>query len=309
VSQRFNNTPSIDQLIIGKITMSTKIHIKMKQDISMYSLPNLSEVGGLKEQIKELQTLVIKPFNQPDRYITELGVIFPKGILLYGTSGTGKTLLAEAIINELDDAVHKVIINEEMMLKESAYLDGVLSEARDHSPSVILINDIDEICPYGKDLPLTDVQLNNFITLRKHFDLLSKSPLVPHNVVIATTNDLNSVHTRLKLPGRFDKEVELTTPTSIDRRAILMIMLKEIHHDLSEEDINNIALESHGRVGADLKKICQVAQHIALKREDDKNAFSVDRETFKEALKIIQPSVMREIWIEVPQVSSIKYNT
>ena len=236
-------------MVVGKLNISTKISIinEMEQQLV---LPSLSDIGGLKKQIDELKLLLLTPFEQPSLISSESKISFPNGFLIHGLSGVGKTILAEAMLNEL--RIYKAIVNEDdVHMEDGQYLSKVLKEIRDNRPSCILINDIDLICPHSKDVPLSDSLSSNSSILKKHFNLISRGFF--HSVVIATTNEPSNVDPRLKCIGRFDKEIEVCPPNVIDREAILKTILREVPHNLTDAEIKEISLEAHGRVGADLK--------------------------------------------------------
>ena len=186
-----------------------------------------------------LRELIQYPFQYPS-LITEGKMSFPRGLILYGLSGTGKTLLAEAVCGELSFVKVKVINS----------CDGVqgvrslLKELESKSINVLIVNDIDKICCND------DTVLSAFV---RHFEAVAMLPPVPHTVVVATTSSLSSVHVELRRSGKFEREIEVIPPSVAEREEIMTLMLRGLPHSLSEEEIKRISLLTHGYVGADIK--------------------------------------------------------
>lgn len=246
----FLPSQQLNKLVFGKVTLSTKVKLTKEEllfDNKITSLPVLTDIGGYKEIIRTLKELVLYPFLYP-LLINKEGVVFPKGLLLHGPSGTGKSLLASALARTAN--VHYNIINyTDILINGESYLSQILAQARGEAPSIIIINDIHRVCPQKEEGLSSN---HNLSALVKHFDEVAKQP-TPHMVVMATTNDLSSVNIDLRHPGKLETEVEVPAPVANEREEILKLLLKGHHHCMSEREIKEIAVTAHGHVGADLK--------------------------------------------------------
>lgn len=229
-----------------------------------------------------------------------------KGIILYGPTGVGKSIIANAIISEYNinnfivhssDIYSKVIGETESKLKE------VFNKAISNTPSIILLEDIDTLCP-NKSNSSTDHErrvLAQLITFFDHLQNMSSNLLV-----MATTSKLDSVDTSLRRPGRLDIEFEVYVPTPNMRTDILKKLLSKIPNTLSDSDIESISFITHGFVGADLYGLCSKAITNSVKREQNNTMFIVEPKItindFNQALITTKPSAMKEVLIEVPNV-------
>ncbi len=227
------NDSILNDLTIGKITMTTKVLIE--NDTKQVIKTCLSDIGGLQQQIELLQQLVLLPLSSPN-IITESGVHFPHGVLIHGPSGTGKTLLAEAIAGEVP--CHCEIINGSDPINNLLkHIKGLMEE---ESCCLVVINDID--CIDGMESTLVNI-----------LQLIQQPSCNCNMVVIATTNKIESISGRLRRPKMLELEIEVPAPNSGERRDILSILLKDIPNVLTEEDIEWIASSAHGYVGMDLQ--------------------------------------------------------
>ncbi|KAG9300217.1 hypothetical protein G9A89_002663 [Geosiphon pyriformis] len=264
-------------------------------------------VGGLSKEIQIIHNMVELPLKNPEVF-SLYGVPSPKGILLYGPPGTGKTLIARAVAAETK--VYHILINGPEIVSQfygetEAKLRELFIEARENSPSIIFIDEIDALCSKrnegGNDsdkrivatlLTLIDGISNNF----SHQDRI---------VVIGATNQPNNIDEALRRPGRFDKEVEIGIPNVDSRYSIISTILNQSLHNLSQTEIQQLAARSHGYVGADLAAVCREAGLKAIKRfvsAKQQNKLEITHQDMEFAMNAIRPSAMREILLEVPKV-------
>jgi transitional endoplasmic reticulum ATPase len=273
---------------------------------------NYDDVGGMEDTIRQLREMVELPLRYPELF-TRLGVDPPKGVLLHGPPGTGKTRLAQAVANE-SDAAFFTINGPEIM--GSAYgeserrLREVFEEAQRSAPAIVFIDEIDSIAPKrGQVSGEAEKRLvAQLLTLMD--GLQSRSNLV----VIAATNRPDAIDEALRRPGRFDREIILGVPDEKGRREILGIHTRGM--PLGEGvDLNEIARSTHGFVGADIAALAREAAIEAVRRIMPKldldartippevlENLQVEKDDFRAALKRVQPSAMREVMVQAPTV-------
>ncbi|MXP40379.1 CDC48 family AAA ATPase [Altererythrobacter soli] len=273
---------------------------------------NYDDVGGMEETIKALREMVELPLRYPELF-TRLGVDPPKGVLLHGPPGTGKTRLAQAVANE-SDAEFFTINGPEIM--GSAYgesekrLREVFEQAERAAPAIVFIDEIDSIAPKrGQVSGEAEKRLvAQLLTLMD--GLQARSNLV----VIAATNRPEAIDEALRRPGRFDREIIIGVPDEQGRREILGIHTRGM--PLGEGvDLNELARSTHGFVGADIAALAREAAIEAVRRimpRLDLDArtippevlqdLQVEKSDFREALKRVQPSAMREVMVQAPTV-------
>jgi len=273
---------------------------------------NYDDVGGMGETIRALREMVELPLRYPELF-TRLGVAPPKGVLLHGPPGTGKTRLAQAVANESEANFFSIngpeIMGSGYGESEKA-LREVFEEATKAAPAIIFIDEIDSIAPkrdqvHGEAEKRLVAQL---LTLMDGIDSRA------HVVVIAATNRPDAIDEALRRPGRFDREIVIGVPDESGRREILAIHTRGM--PLGEKvDLRELARTTHGFVGADLAALTREAAIEAVRRimpQIDLEArtippevlenLSVTREDFIEALKRVQPSAMREVMVQVPNI-------
>ncbi|OZA93958.1 MAG: AAA family ATPase, partial [Erythrobacter sp. 34-65-8] len=274
---------------------------------------NYDDVGGMGETIQQLREMVELPLRYPELF-TRLGVDPPRGVLLHGPPGTGKTRLAQAVANE-SDAEFFVINGPEIM--GSGYgesekrLREVFEAAAKAAPAIIFIDEIDSIAPKRSQVSGEAEKrlVAQMLTLMDGLEARSNI------VVIAATNRPDAIDEALRRPGRFDREIVIGVPDERERREILSIHTRGM--PLGEKvDLDELARVTHGFVGADIAALAREAAIDAVRRimpRLDLDArtippevledLRVTREDFLSALKRIQPSAMREVMVQVPNVS------
>ncbi|KAK9477887.1 P-loop containing nucleoside triphosphate hydrolase protein [Lipomyces japonicus] len=301
-----------------RITPSTKFNI-LPESPSPSSTPYLSSIyspasasysqlGGLTKEIVEIRKTIELPLQRPEIY-TRFRVPPPRGLLLHGPSGTGKTALLRAIAHETDSA-HILTISPSAILgkylgdTESA-LRKIFDEARTFAPSVILVDEIDALAPRRDADVSGETEARIVSTLVTLFDSLRDDPDA-RVVVVAATNRLANVEPALRQVGRLEKDVELRIPDITARGEILSLQLNGMPHSLAEIDINSTASKTHGFVGADLVALCREAVMCAVARGDGAgervDEMQVLPSDFTTAMLSVRASAMREIFLETPKV-------
>ncbi|MEM1515111.1 MAG: CDC48 family AAA ATPase [Candidatus Bathyarchaeia archaeon] len=296
------------------ITRSTEISMGEKSTAMVREVPRVTyeDIGGLKEEIRKIREMVELPLKYPELF-ERLGIEAPKGVLLYGPPGTGKTLLAKAVANETNAAFFS-ISGPEVMSKyygeSEERLREIFRQAEENAPSIIFIDEIDAIAPKREEVT-GEVEKRVVAQLLALMDGLKPRGRV---VVIGATNRPNALDPALRRPGRFDREIEIGVPNKQGRLEILQIHTRNM--PLADDiDLEKIASITHGFVGADLAALCKEAAMRALRRilpeidfEKDTipaeilNKITVTINDFMEALKDVEPSAMREVLVEVPNV-------
>ncbi|WP_332810699.1 CDC48 family AAA ATPase [Sphingomonas sp.] len=270
------------------------------------------DLGGLGSTIDQLREMVELPLRYPEIF-ERLGVDPPKGVLLHGPPGTGKTRLARAVANE-SDATFFHIAGPEIM--GSAYgesekrLRQVFEEAAKSGPSILFIDEIDSIAP-KRDQVSGEAEKRLVAQLLTLLDGLEPRQNV---VVIAATNRPEALDEALRRPGRFDREIVVGVPDETGRREILGIHTRGMPLD-SEVDLQELARQTYGFVGADIAALTREAAIEAVRRimprinleegtipPEVLDSLSVTRNDFEQALKRVQPSAMREVMVQVPNV-------
>jgi SpoVK/Ycf46/Vps4 family AAA+-type ATPase len=244
--------------------------------------------------------LIQLPLFEPLRFQT-LGITPLKGILLYGPPGTGKTMIAKAVAHET--GAHVVVINgaeitSKYMGETEANLTKLFNEAQANAPSIVFIDEIDALCPKRDDAQ-NELDKRVVATL---LNLMDGADAISKVVVLAATNRPNTLDEALRRPGRFDREIEIGIPSASGRLDILQKILSKISHELEEADIEKIAFDSHGYVGADLAAVCREAGLKAMKRQLSLNTTELPtlhvNITFKDmqdSMTMVKPSAMREV--------------
>jgi len=261
-------------------------------------------VGGLGDTLAQLRDLVEIPLKRPD-ILAKLGLEPPKGVLLVGPSGTGKTLTARSLANVLG-VNYIAIIGPEIISKyygeAETRLRQVFEKAAKSAPCLIFIDEIDALVPNRANVE-GEVEKRLVAQLLGLMDGFAETKGV---IVLAATNRPDAIDPALRRPGRFDREIIFPIPDRHARREILAIHTRSMPLT-SDVDLDDIADRAYGYVGADIKGLCQVAATNALRRQvasvaDIPDNLDVNFEDFEFALKQVQPAVLRSLQIQVPQV-------
>ena len=270
------------------------------------------DIGGLRNEVQKVREMIELPLRHPEIF-ERIGIEAPKGVLLYGPPGTGKTLLAKAVANETNANFYS-IGGPEIMSKfygeSEERLRETFKEAQGNSPSIIFIDEIDSIAPKREEVS-GDVEkrvVSQLLTLMDGIEARGKL------VVIGATNRPNAVDPALRRPGRFDREIEIGISDEDGRYDILQIHTRGM--PLTEDvDLQAIAKVTHGFVGADLEALSKEAAMRSLRRilpeinmEQSKipvevlNKIKITNKDFENSLKDVQPSAMREVQIQRPNI-------
>ena len=279
------------------------------------SIPRITydDLGGLKKEVQKIREMVELPMRHPELF-EKLGVEAPKGVLLYGPPGTGKTLLAKAVAGETNSHF-TAISGPEIMGKyygeSEERLRDIFKQAEENTPSIVFIDEIDSIAP-KRDEVTGEVEKRIVSQLLTLMDGMKARGKV---VVIAATNRPDSIDPALRRPGRFDREIEIGIPDQEGRMEILQIHTRGMPID-EKIDLKQFAKVTHGFVGADLESLSKEAAMRSLRRilpdidlQQEKisseilQKIKISEDDFKEALKEVRPSALREVLVQVPNVT------
>ena len=270
------------------------------------------DIGGLRNEIQKVREMIELPIRHPEIF-ERIGIEAPKGVLLYGPPGTGKTMLAKAVASETNASFFS-IGGPEIMSKfygeSEERLRDTFKEAQENAPSIIFIDEIDSIAPKREEVS-GDVEKRVVSQLLTLMDGLASRGKV---VVIGATNRPDALDPALRRPGRFDREIEIGIPDKTGRSDILQIHTRGM--PLTEDvDLESLSRVTHGFVGADLEAVCKEAAIRAVRRilpeinmEQSKipietlNKIKIKGTDFQDALKDVQPSALREVHVQRPNV-------
>ncbi|KAE8216408.1 hypothetical protein CF327_g428 [Tilletia walkeri] len=353
---------AIDSASVLRISRATSIGLEQGSKETVPQDPSVTtgldqgrsyeDLGGLDRQVEEIRELVELPLRRPELF-SQYGLRPPKGVLLFGPPGTGKTTLARLAAASVN--AHVLVINGPELSSSfhgetEQRLRAVFAEAKRRSPCVIVIDEIDALAPRrdegtgeggGGQSGAGEVERRTVATLLTLLDGVeqpssSKSKTeggesitdeTPRVVVIAATNRPNAIDPALRRPGRLDREIEIGIPNASNRGAILRVMLRKVPHCVSEEQIDEIAGQTHGYVGADLSSLVREAGMHVIRRVSKASSLSIDVSQAMEGLSlttkersssfkpellnyadlqaakhIIRASAMREITLDPPKV-------
>jgi transitional endoplasmic reticulum ATPase len=299
---------------VVKITPKSKlvIHSKIIQEKTFRTSVTYEDIGGLQEQIQRIREMIELPLRYPELF-QKLGIEPPKGVLLYGPPGCGKTLLAKAVATEAE--ANFILINgPEIMNKyygeTEARLREIFRKAEEEAPSIVFIDEIDAIAPKRSEVT-GEVEKRVVAQLLALMDGLEARGQV---IVIGATNRPNALDPALRRPGRFDREIEIGIPDKKGRREILQIHTRGM--PLAEDvNIDRLAEITRGYTGADLAALCREAAMRAIRRilpsidfneehisPEILDSLVVTMKDFLDAFKEITPTALREVEIEIPNI-------
>ena len=297
---------------VVKIDRATNLNISTETSVDRKVRVTYEEVGGLRQEVKAMREIVELPLKHPELF-ARLGIEPHSGILLYGPPGCGKTLLAKVIASE-SEANMFPINGPEIMNKyygeTEAKLRDIFKEAKDSSPSIIFIDEIDAIAPKREEA-YGDVEKRVVAQLLALMDGLNDRGNV---IVLGATNRPDSIDPALRRPGRFDREFEISVPNEDERLEILEIHTRgmPINDDI---DLKNLSSELHGYTGADIKSLCREAALKSIRRylpkidlETEKipsevlQSMKIKMVDFDDAMHEVIPTAMREFYVERSKV-------
>jgi len=297
---------------VVKIDRSTTLTISTEPSVDRKLRVTYEEVGGLGHEVKAMREIVELPLKHPELF-SRLGVEPHSGILLYGPPGCGKTLIAKVLASE-SEANMFLINGPEIMNKyygeTEAKLRDMFKEAKDNSPSIIFIDEIDAIAPKREEA-YGDVEKRVVAQLLALMDGLNDRGNV---MVLGATNRPDSIDPALRRPGRFDREFEISVPNEDGRIEVLLIHTRGMPVD-EEIDLKDLASELHGYTGADIKSLCREAAMKSIRRylpEIDLESEKIPSEIlqsmqiklidFYDAMHEVVPTAMREFYVERSKV-------
>jgi transitional endoplasmic reticulum ATPase len=299
---------------VVRVTKETEVLVKnepVSESMVKIGEVHYEDIGGLKNEIAKVREMVEMPIRYPELF-EKLGIEPPRGVLLYGSPGTGKTLLAKAVANESDahfiyisgpELVSKFVGESEERLRE------MFKEAKEKAPTIIFMDEIDAIAPKREEAT-NEVERRMVSQLLTLMDGMGTRGNV---IVVGATNRPNAIDPALRRPGRFDREIEIGVPDRNSRKEILQIHSRNmpLAKDVKLEDLADV---THGYTGADLAALAREAGMVELRKvipnvinkkyvpNEVLAGLSVTQDDFEEALGSIQPSALREVFIERPNV-------
>ena len=300
---------------IVRVTQKSTIKVLPEAvEVTESEIPSITyeDIGGLKEEVQKVREMIELPLKHPELF-DRLGIEPPKGVLLHGPPGTGKTLIARAVASE-SQTNFSSINGPEIMSKfygqSEENLRRMFEEAQRSAPSIIFIDELDAIAPKRGEVT-GEVERRVVAQLLALMDGLRARGKV---IVIAATNRVEAIDPALRRAGRFDREIEIGVPNAQGRKEILQIHTRgmPLAQDVS---LDHLAEITHGFVGADLEALCKEAAMYSLRRilpeinlEEEKiptevlEKIAVTKKDFERALKIVEPSAMREVMVQTPNV-------
>ena len=299
----------------GPVVIDSQTAIEISEEKAAEAVKgriSYEDIGGLHREIQRIREMIELPLKYPSIF-KRLGIEPPKGVLLIGPPGTGKTLIARAVAQETEAyflSVNGPEIIHKFYGESEANLRNIFQDAEKHAPSIIFLDEIDAIAP-KREKVIGDVEKRVVAQLLALMDGMKSRGQV---LVIGATNIPNVLDPALRRPGRFDREISIGIPDKNGRKEILEIHTRGM--PLGEDvDLNRLAAVTHGFVGADLEAICREAAMSCLRSFFPKVDFSSDyipyeelsslkvtQQNFQEAFNEVEPSAIREIAVEIPDV-------
>lgn len=293
---------------------ATPVEALQSTDTHEQSMPKVSyeDIGGLDKELEKVREMVELPMRHPELF-ERLGIEPPKGLLLHGPPGTGKTLIAQAVANEVEAEIH-TISGPEIMSRfygeSEEKLREVFEQASESTPSIIFIDELDSVAPDRDET--SDVERRVVAQLLSLMDGLESRGEV---VVIGATNRVDAIDPALRRGGRFDREIEIGVPNKKGRKEILQIHTRGM--PLADDvNLDEYSENTYGFVGADIENLTKEAAMTTLRRvkpqinlEEDTiysdllQSIEVTDNDFKTAMRDIEPSALREVFVEVPDVT------
>ena len=304
--------PGADAVIVDRDTEVKLGDKPVKEDEAKVPRVSYDDVGGLRDEVRKVREMIELPLRHPELF-ERVGVEAPKGVLLHGPPGTGKTLLAKAVASETNANFHS-ISGPEIMSKfygqSEENLRDIFKQAEENAPSIVFIDELDSIAP-KRDEVSGEVERRVVAQLLALMDGLQARGKV---VVIGATNRPNALDPAIRRPGRFDREIEIGIPDRDGRLEILQIHMRGM--PLAKDvDLDELANVTHGYAGADLAALSKEAAMRSLRRilpdidlrvdeipSEVLNRLEVTREDFLQAYREMEPSSLREVLIERPNV-------
>jgi transitional endoplasmic reticulum ATPase len=300
------------------ITENTEVQLSNKAIDIQEDAKNINityeDIGGLKEEVRKIREMVELPLKHPEVF-EKLGIEPPKGVLLYGPPGTGKTLLAKAVAAESEAnfvEFNTAEVNSALHGQTEKNIAKIFEDAEKNAPSIIFIDELDSIAFKREDRGVNEFLNTPVMALLKHMDGLKGRKNV---IIIGATNRIDSIDPALRRPGRFDREIEIGVPDKEGRLAILKIHTRNmpLAKDVKIEEISAI---THGFVGADIAALVKEAAINVIRRvypdidwkknepmsKEILDKLEITHKDFKDALRFVNPSAMREVLIETPTV-------
>jgi len=321
IRARLFGTKTCDFMVEGTIpdgvvsvSLNSLIRVKPKEGKLEKAKVSYEDIGGLDIQVQRIREMIELPLKYPEVF-DRLGIEAPRGVFMYGPPGTGKTLTARAVANETD-AYFTNITGPEIMGKfygeSEARLRSVFEDAQKHAPAIIFIDEIDAIAPKREDMG-GEKQVERRVVAQL-LALMDGLESRGHVIVIGATNIPNTIDPALRRPGRFDREISIPIPDKNGRLEILEIHTRGMPL-ATDVEIERLAEITHGFVGADLEALAREAAMSALRKILPKIDFELSEipyetllkleitmDNFLEAMKEIEPSAIREVFVEVPDV-------
>ena len=262
------------------------------------------QIGGLERQYIDIINIATT-FFKSENFCNSQKIKMPRGILLYGPPGCGKTLLVKSVSDSINVPIVHLLASDFSSGgygEAEAKLKKTFESAKNIGPCIIFMDEVDYLCPKRDAASRASSQRITTLLLTL-MDGCSCEYSLSKIIFIGATNMISSLDSALRRPGRFDREIEISPPSSKERYAILKNILARYPNDVSDSDLKFISEISHGYVGSDLSLLCKESFMNSIKNENNiSGAPKINSEDLKNAYSKIRPSAMREVFLEVPKV-------